>query len=306
MSDEVRTGVPDAIVIGTYKCATTYLYEMVRDHPEIQVPDFKEVHFFSAVHGDGLWERQDWEWYHGLFGKKPGQRVSMEFSPGYMIEPAVADRIAAHAPRARLVSVIRDPVERVRSHYHYLNNGKFPLDFDLDALVDRLDAVDVPGRRHILGHGLYARNVAPFVQCFGRERLHFVVQEALKVDPVGELAALFRFLGVDDAWQPGRPGAGVNTAQALRSPRAYWLNYRVAALLERNGLQAVRRAIKRTGLPALLKRANTVDRPNPPLTPRQRDALREYYRDDVAALSRLVGDDLELRWWRSEPRAKTG
>jgi hypothetical protein len=293
------TAVADVYCIGTYKCATTYLYEMVKQHPQVHVPDFKEVHFFSTVHGDGLWERRDWDWYGSLYaGRAPGA-VAMEFSPGYMIEPDVAGRLATHAPHARLVSVIRDPVERVRSHYHYLHNGKFPLACTLDELVERPDEFDPPGRRHILGHGLYHRNVQPFLARFGRERLHFVVQETLRDDPAAELAALFRFMGVDEGFVPARLDGGVNTAQAFRSPALYWAQYRVATLLERHGLSRVRRMIKSTGLANAVRRANTTARPNPPLTDRQRDALRAYYADDVARLSALVDDDLAARWWRA-------
>lgn len=295
--------VPDVVCIGTYKCATTYLYAMVKQHPQVHVPDFKEVHFFSGIHGDGLWERRDWDWYGSLYADTPDGGRSMEFSPGYMIEPEVADRLAEHVPDARLVSVIRDPVERARSHYHYLNNGKFPLDYTLDDLVQRPRQVDGPGRKHILGHGLYARNLAPFLARFPRERFHFVVQERLKTHSLDELRALFAFMGVDPAFVPPGLDGGVNTAQAFRSPKVYWLNQRIANALERNGFGGVRRGIKRLGLPRLLKRLNTVERPNPPLTGAQRDALIAYYADDVARLSDIVGEDLAALWWGDRARA---
>jgi hypothetical protein len=272
---------------------------MVRSHPQIHVSDFKEVHFFSTVHGDGLWERRDWAWYSSLYAKKPFGAVSLEFSPGYMIEPDVADRLAEHAPRVRLVSVIRDPVERARSHYHYLNNGKFPLGYSLDDLCFRPSEVDIPGRKHILGHGLYARNLGPFLQKFPRHSFHFIVQERLKTQPAGELAAFFRFLGVDADFTPPALQRDVNVAQAIRSPRLYWLNQYVANALERNGLSAVRRGVKRLGLPLLLKHLNTVDRPNPALTSEQQESLRGYYSKDVADLSTIVGADLAALWWGS-------
>lgn len=289
--------VADVYCIGTYKCATTYLFELIKDHPQICVADFKEVHFFSVTHGDGLWEIRDWDWYSSLYADRTPGAVAVEFSPGYMIEPEVAERLAAYAPNAKLFSVLRDPVERARSHYHYLNNGKFPLRYSFEDLCFRQNEVDLPGRKHILGHGLYARNLAPFLDRFSRERVHFVVQEHLKTRPLEEMRALLRFMEVDESYVPSALHKGVNTAQAIRFPALYWWNQRIAKALERNGLGVLRRGIKRAGVPGLLKRFNTVVRPNPPLTKAQRDALREYYSEDVRLLSELVGEDLAGLWW---------
>ena len=106
------------------------------------------------------------------------------------------------------------------------------------------------------------------------------------------LSALFAFLGVDAEFTPAGISERVNSARKLRSRGAYWAQYYVAKVLQEFGLTRVRQAIKATGIPAMARRFNTVEKPNPPLSPRQFEGLREYYEDDIRTLSTKLDRDL--------------
>ena len=106
--------LPNLIVIGAAKCGTTSLHAYLDEHPEIAMSREKELHFFV--------DRKNWgrgiEWYEAQFDASAPVRG--ESSPGYSAYPlyeGVAERMARVVPDAKLVYLVRDPVERVVSHY---------------------------------------------------------------------------------------------------------------------------------------------------------------------------------------------
>ena len=110
---------PDFLGIGTQKGGTTFLHDLLRQHPGCHLPDRKEIHFFSTEyhHGEG--------WYRDQFLKaEPGQQTG-EITPFYMFHPQAAQRIEAFDPDLRLIALLRHPVDRAISHYHHAKQRGF-------------------------------------------------------------------------------------------------------------------------------------------------------------------------------------
>jgi hypothetical protein len=222
--DRVRTDargvLPNLVVIGAMKCGTSALHRHLDRHPEIAMSEPKELNFFFGPDrlpdGDGeTWARGNWHrglgWYATHF---PAAPVRGESSPGYTSpdHPEVAARLAGVLPQARLICLVRDPVERAVSQYwHHRREGteSRPLE---EALLD-------PASQYV-ARGRYHERLAPFLRHCGRSAIRVVAQEDLLQDPGSTLAALSRFLRVDERfWQrpdalddrsgatsPGRPG----------------------------------------------------------------------------------------------------
>ncbi len=115
--EDLRGALPDFLLIGAMKCGTTSLYHYLRDHPQIFMPSIKAPEFFAE---EGNWGRGI-GWYRRQFeGAAPGVVAIGEASNVYTKYPryrGVPARIADHIPYARLVYVVRDPIDRIRSHY---------------------------------------------------------------------------------------------------------------------------------------------------------------------------------------------
>ncbi len=112
--------LPDFICIGAQRAGTTWLYQCLKEHPAVFVPEKKEVRFFNYQYSEGL------DWYRSHFeGHQPGQILG-ELTPDYHRQAEAIDRIAKDVPGVKLVYVLRDPVARAYSQYSlYLETDSF-------------------------------------------------------------------------------------------------------------------------------------------------------------------------------------
>jgi hypothetical protein len=129
--------LPDFLLLGAQKAGTTALYEYLRRHPQITGPSWKEVSFF-----DRHWARGE-SWYRGNFPNLARTRGKLvgEASPSYVLHPLAPQRVQELVPDARLIVLVRNPVDRAFSQYnHEVALGREPLPFEeaLDAEDERL------------------------------------------------------------------------------------------------------------------------------------------------------------------------
>jgi hypothetical protein len=190
--------LPTFLVIGAMKAGTTSLFHYLRCHPQIHMSETKEVMFFDPRHN---WHRGV-GWYTRQFvGAGPGVLAVGEASTSYTKYPevdGVPERIASILDDPRLVYVVRDPVERMRSHYlHNLATGMEwrPMDEAFDA------------NPMYLNISRYALQLERYLARFPADRILVVDAHRLRDDRVETLRSIFDFLGVD----PYRVPASVET-----------------------------------------------------------------------------------------------
>lgn len=184
--------LPDFIVIGSMKSGTTTLYSYLSLHPRIFMSTPKEPRFFSL---DANY-RRGIESYAKLFARAQETQLAGEASTCYSrwpYHPGVVERLEEHVPNAKFIYLVRDPVERVYSHYRHrmeerVARGRAILPFREAALADP----------EILETGLYAKQLGRYLDRFDREQILCVVFEELTKDPVGCLAKLSDFLGIEE------------------------------------------------------------------------------------------------------------
>lgn len=195
---------PDFLCLGAQKAGTTTLHDLLRHHPDAFVPDVKETHFFTR-HFD-----QSLAWYERHFAAaRPAQTVG-EITPYYLFHPAAPARIAALLPTARLIVLLRDPVERALSGYfHARRHGMEPLPIDeaFDAEAERLRGgereLGIPGQRHLAHewHSYVARSrydvqLARYLARFPESQLLIVRSEDLFTSPEPTWDRIQAFLGL--------------------------------------------------------------------------------------------------------------
>jgi len=198
--------LPDFLIIGAQKAGTTALYAYLRRHPAITGPSWKEVSYF-----DRHYERGE-AWYRGNFPNRVRARGKLvgEASPSYIFHPLGPGRVKALVPEARLVALVRNPVERALSHYHHeVALGREPLSFE-DALdaeeerlrgeEERLAADSSYFSRAWWSHaykarGRYAEQLERWLAVFPRDRLLILPSEDLGGEPERTHARVLDFLG---------------------------------------------------------------------------------------------------------------
>ncbi len=217
--------LPDFLVIGAQKAGTTALYAYLRWHPGITGPSWKEVSFF-----DRHWWRGE-AWYRGQFPLRSGQRLVGEASPSYLFHPLAPERVRSLVPDAKLIALVRDPVDRAYSHYqHEVALGREPLSFE-DALaaeeertrgeVERLVA-DPRAFSHAwwdhtyAARGRYADQLESWLEVFPREQLLVVPSEDLGERPAETYAAVLAFLGAESHALPDYPRVFEREYQPMR------------------------------------------------------------------------------------------
>jgi hypothetical protein len=206
--------LPDFLIIGAQKAGTTALFAYLRWHPEITGPSWKEVSFFDRRY------REDPRAYRASFPAKPRQWVTArrrgrwplvgEASPSYILHPLAPQRAYDVVPEARLIALLRNPVDRAYSHYqHEVRLGREPLSFE-DALdreperlrgeVERMVAEptyfsDAWWNYTYAARGRYAEQLERWFAVFPREQLLVLFTEELYEDTPGAYARVLSFLG---------------------------------------------------------------------------------------------------------------
>jgi hypothetical protein len=205
--------MPEFFIVGHEKSGTTALYEILRRHPEIFMPDLKEPRFFmrdAATETTGAGVRpHTLEGYLSLFAAaSSGQRVG-EASPQYIRSPDAVRRIAEAQPQARIIALLREPTSFLRS-YH-LENLASAIESERDlrkamALEQRRRqgesiprGCEAPDRLLYSEHVQYATQLRRLHAAFGRERVLPLIYEDFRRDNTGVVGEVLRFLEVDDS-----------------------------------------------------------------------------------------------------------
>lgn len=182
--------LPSFLIIGAMKGGTTSLYQYLKEHPDVFMSQTKELHYFVAEKN----LRRGTGWYERQFSKAGDAVAVGEASPDYTKFPlhrGVPERIADLVPEVRLIYVMRNPVERIRSHYmHDLACGR----------ERRPIGQAVPGNEHYLAPSRYALQIEQYLEHFPREQLLLMTSECLRSDRQAAMTRVLDFIGVHDDW----------------------------------------------------------------------------------------------------------
>ena len=222
---------PHFLILGCQKGGTTTLYDLLCRHPRVEAALEKEVQFFSFRYGEGwAWYRQQLPHRRSLIGRLRDRPRCGEASPYYLFYPLAAERIARHAPKARLIVLLRDPVDRALSQYFHsvrLGLEHLPLMAALAAEPERLQGADealARGERHrshqehsYLQRSRYGHQLQRYVQHFPKQQLLVLSSEAFFADPTGTTQQVWRFLGLEPAPLSAQPilNQGLGEAAAV-------------------------------------------------------------------------------------------
>jgi len=197
----MRTGAPDFVGIGVAKSGTTWWFSLLMSHPEIHVEYEKELNFFNQHFLRrliaGKCTLADAEAYRDWFPRPEGT-ITGEWTPNYAFASALPAVLQAAAPGAKLIVMLRDPVERYRS--------------DLSRPMPSGDRKRL--RYRALPNGMYSNVLQPWEAAYDPDDLLVLQYEACIRSPERHLAETFRFLGVDDTFRSPGIRATVNASKS--------------------------------------------------------------------------------------------
>lgn len=204
--------LPNLLIIGAQKAGTTSLHRYLDAHPDVFMSPIKEVDFFS----DPERTAAGVSWYERHFDGVTNERIVGEASPSYTMYPqaqGVPERIAAVLPDVKLIYVVRDPIERMRSQYAHFRLADYEERSIVDALLHDTRYLD---------WSRYAMQLDRYLAHFLPERILVLRSEELRDDRPAALRRAFAFLGVDPAAYDERHLTTEHHATARGRPRR-WL-----------------------------------------------------------------------------------
>jgi Sulfotransferase family len=300
---EETVGLPDFLVIGAPKAGSTAVHAALVQHPQLFLTAPKEPKYFltpderprrSAHRGPGdAHSAQEWVWrrdhYERLFDAAPAGALRGESTPFYLWDKSAHLHIRDNIPHAKLIAIIRDPVDRAYSNWTHLRSDGLEPEADFRAAclmeAERIGAGFAPFWRY-LDLGRYGEQFAHLFAVFPPAQVHVLRYRELIEEPERTLDSIFAFLGVEQgpvtqippSNLSGWAGQGALNDALRRTIRAgAALGSYLPPKVWRHGQRPLIAALRR-------QRAH---RPSLPVD--QRRELVEHFRDDIAVLEQLLG-----------------
>ena len=272
--------LPNFLIIGSQKSGTTSLYHVLRQHPQIFMPDRKEVNFFFL---DQEYRRGS-QYYQDYFDPAPPQTAALgEASPGYICHPDVPARIHQLLPQAKLILTVRNPIERAYSQY-WDNRRSLSEYLTFAEVVDlALEPTYHPARLGYFSRGTYIQYIQRYLAFFPPENLLILPFDDLRHSPASFYRRIYQFLGVDPDFHTPAMTTSFNPAAIWHNPLYQWFFSKPA---------------RARWLPAKLRRLTFFGTRTPwqypPMEATLRQKLVDFYRPWNARLGEFLDRDLSI------------
>lgn len=177
--------LPDFVIIGAMKCATTSIHQALAKHPDICMSKLKETDFFI--------DEKNWnkglEWYKNQFNGEC--KFFGEASPNYTMYPSfqgIPERMHSVIPNAKLIYIVRDPIDRIRSHYeHQWYAGRKSSSLEEVLKTDE--------RNHYINTSRYFLQIEQYLHYYRQEQIMIISFEEYKDNPSSILKQICEFIG---------------------------------------------------------------------------------------------------------------
>ena len=234
----------DFIGIGAQKSGTSWIYACLYEHPQVCAP-IKEIHFFSRSRfGKGK------DWYEHHFRSCKENTIKGEFSTSYLYSKKGARHISSMYPDAKIVAVLRNPVDRAYSQYrNAIKAGEIRNSVTFREFVEN--------DKTAIGQGLYSIQLQKYFDRFEKKNILVLIYEDSKNSPEDFIKRVYSFLGIDTAHIPNSLYARINVARTPHLVAVDRVMHRTAEFLRKIGLDKLVWLVHRSGLPDSIRVANT-------------------------------------------------
>lgn len=295
--------LPNFLIIGAQKSASTFVHECVREHPNVFMPR-QEIAFFQ----DPDYLESSASQFESIFNVVKNEKAIGIKCPDYLGRPECPERIRKHIPDAKLIVVLRNPVDRaVSAYYWFMQVGIIPvrpLEEGLGDVISGQYARQFPRSREILDYGFYYEHLMRYLKYFERRQLLILLQTDLQDSPRQAVSQIYNFLEIDESYVPRaltrQPKQSVYSLPRLRwlsmANRLFFYSYRVNAD-NKMALYPIENRLFRLcyymmhGIDRYLL-AYIFGNKREKLSPNTRSALVERYTNDINNLEKYLGQEL--------------
>ncbi|HBQ99866.1 MULTISPECIES: sulfotransferase [unclassified Roseofilum] len=300
--------LPNFILLGAAKSGTSSVWNYLKQHPQVFISNPKEPNFFvfegmklppllgpepPEILRKRLYQNTitDWQSYQQLFDKVSGESAIGEASVRYLYFPQAPEKIKNYIPNVKMIVMLRNPVDRLYSHYvmnirHLLE----PLSLE-DALAQEKERINNRWGWdwHYTQVGMYSEQIKRYLDYFPPEQLKIIVYDDFRQDPLGTMKEVYQYLGVDDTFVPNVEG---------RKNQGYWPKNKLVHqfLYTSNPLKSfLEKWLPRSLYQKLIKNLKQWNSaPIPPLSMELRQSLNEVFRSDIINLKEIL--HREIAW----------
>ena len=282
------------IGIGAQKCASTWLYEILQDHPDVVLSDHKETDFFSYHYDRGL------QWYERRFQSQQNGCLVGEVSPSYFVSKDVPERLLSYAPAAKILISLRDPVERaISNHRHEVRLGNLTgPDLSFEA--------GLRNNPMYLEQSRYGTHLQRWQSLFPPSRILILFQEDIQIAPLAVARQVYSFLDIDKDHVSAALHARPNESHLYRSRPLERVRMQTRSAMRNLGMDAVWLIAQRAGMQSIYRRLNrrAPEAQIPPVSTATRRNLRLLLENEVRIVEELTGRSLP-HWYAEPPQGSS-
>lgn len=301
MIDRSEKIIPDFIGIGTSKAASKWIFQCLKEHPEICTALKRETRFFNRRYNflKGI------EFYLSLFNHCPTNMIKGEFTSDYLLDPETANLIHKYFPKLRIFACLRNPVEKIYSEYHYHHKMKWRLSIykTFEETIKR----DIG----LIEEGYYYKQLKQYFGLFPKENILILFYEEIRKTPAEFLNKLYSFLGVKNPnFIPSCINQRINITGSVygknKFPLINAIIYRIIGKVKKSSrLRRIFKILNRFEFLDKLLVLNVkiiketkykdVNQNYPPINKKTKIYLQNLYKEDIKKLGELIQKD--LRFW---------
>lgn len=298
---------PNFFIVGAPKCGTTSLYNYLKQHPEIFMPDvIKEPHYFADDLHFRKYRITDLEQYLNLFAEAKNEKRIGEASAMYLYSNISAIKIKKFSPSASIIIMLRNPVEMIYSLHSQLLAS---LDEDIEDFKSALNfekerkrGANIPRTLTWAVECLYYRDVAKYAQqvqryfdVFSRDKVQVIIYDDFKNNTESVYRETLRFLNVRQDFQPVFKVLNPNKMLRNKALQNYLIE--TPQIVRWIGKALMPGPIRGKMRETMMK-LNTRYVERKPMDPELRKSLIAEFAPEVEQLSELLGRDLS-HWTKS-------
>ena len=290
---------PNFIIIGAMKAATTSLYTYLKQHPEVFMTSIKEPKFFnnfnrhstSESQGKGFKKIKTLDQYLALFQRATNEIAIGEASPSYIFDKDCHSLIKEVLPKAKIIAIIRQPVERAYSNFLHARRAEQEVEIDFEKAFTEGDNILQKGtKKHFyLEKGSYYIQLKRYFDVIPKEQIKIIIFEDIIQNPEDITQEVFEFLGVDSSFVPNTS----KKANVSGIPKGY-LGWIVMKLRKNNLMPDIEFS---KVLPEFLVDLilNIIySKPEKISNKLVKKLTKKYYLEDIKKLEKLINRDLSM------------
>ena len=285
---------PNFLYIGASKAGSSWIFECMREHPEVYVPEAKDLQFFDRHYRKGL------DWYFSYFNGKEKFKARGELSHDYFLFPDTAEKIREDlGPNLKFILSLREPLDKMISSYKYAKSTYLSNEVTFDSFFWQDDKSLKAGRHrdHNMRKesALYAKNIEPFLRFYPKEKFLILFFDDLKNNPGAFIRKIYDFLGVNPEFEPSVLNQKILASHKARNTAMAHFVYDIAGLMRKMGLANMVGAVKRNPFfnKLLYKKSKQTDK----VVIHEKERIKSFYLEDLKQLEAITGLKVPRNWW---------